>query len=55
MRLCVAQDLPAQERQRWVQTAADYRAERRGFAPGHGTSDWLEAEQEVQIRIAHRY
>jgi hypothetical protein len=34
-----------------VALAAYYRAERRGFAPGGETEDWLEAEREVAARI----
>lgn len=30
-----------------IAQAAYYRAERRGFAPGHELADWLEAEQEI--------
>ena len=26
---------------------ADYRAEKRGFEPGHEIDDWLEAEKEI--------
>ena len=36
-----------------VATAAYYRAEKRGFEPGHDIDDWLEAEQE--IRKQRRY
>lgn len=32
-----------------VATAAYYRAERRGFAPGHEVDDWLAAEQDVNL------
>ena len=30
-----------------IAVAAYYRAERRGFAPGDPTADWLEAEAEI--------
>jgi len=30
-----------------IATAAYYRAERRGFRPGHEVEDWLDAEREV--------
>jgi hypothetical protein len=33
-----------------VRTAAYFRAERRGFAPGHEWEDWLAAEAEVGTR-----
>jgi hypothetical protein len=36
-----------------VAVNAYYRAEKRGFEPGHATNDWLEAEQE--IRRERRY
>ncbi len=42
----------AEERQRMIATAAYLRAERRGFAPGHETEDWLEAEAEIDRRLA---
>lgn len=35
------------EREEMVRTAAYYRAERRGFAPGYEWEDWLAAEAEV--------
>ena len=35
------------ERRRRIEESAYYRAERRGFAPGHEEEDWLEAEKEV--------
>jgi hypothetical protein len=37
----------ADERQRKIELAAYYRAERRGFAPGNELEDWLAAEAEV--------
>lgn len=38
-----------------VAVAAYYRAERRGFTPGHELDDWLEAERELRpaARRAH--
>ncbi|MBE0620137.1 MAG: DUF2934 domain-containing protein [Burkholderiales bacterium] len=39
--------LNAQERQRLIEQAAYFRAERRGFAPGFEMQDWIEAEAEV--------
>jgi len=38
------------EREAMVRTAAYFRAERRGFAPGHEWEDWLAAEAEVGTR-----
>jgi hypothetical protein len=35
------------ERKRRICEAAYFKAERRGFAPGHALEDWLQAEQEV--------
>lgn len=35
-----------------IAIAAYYRAERRGFAPGHEVEDWLEAEREVDQAAA---
>ncbi len=31
--------------------AAYFRAERRGFAPGHELEDWLAAEKEIEERL----
>jgi hypothetical protein len=39
-------------RESWIREAAYFRAERRGFAPGAAEQDWLEAEREVDERIA---
>ncbi|MDX9994942.1 MAG: DUF2934 domain-containing protein [Rhodocyclaceae bacterium] len=41
---------PAQEdseRNRHIATAAYYKAQARGFAPGREVDDWLEAEAEI--------
>jgi len=38
-------------RHEMVATAAYYRAERRGFAPGHELDDWLAAETEIETRL----
>lgn len=43
----VARTLTAAARHRLISEAAYSIAERRGFAPGHELSDWLEAEREV--------
>jgi len=40
-----------EERERLVATAAYFRAERRGFAPGYEVLDWLEAEAEVDALL----
>lgn len=42
----------AEKRQRMIATAAYLRAERRGFAPDHETEDWLEAEADIDRRLA---
>jgi len=34
-----------------IAKAAYYRAEKRGFAPGHETEDWLAAETEVDAKL----
>lgn len=36
-----------------IAEAAYFRAERRGFAPGHETEDWLAAESDVDSRLLH--
>jgi hypothetical protein len=45
--------LSVQERQRLVEQAAYFRAEKRGFAPGCELQDWVEAEAEV-LRLIGR-
>jgi hypothetical protein len=32
-----------------IEKAAYFKAERRGFAPGHEIEDWLEAERELRV------
>jgi hypothetical protein len=44
--------LSAEQRNNFVQVAAFYIAERRGFVPGNPADDWLAAEQEVDRLIA---
>ncbi len=34
-----------------IAEAAYFRAERRGFAPGHELEDWLAAEEEIKDRL----
>jgi hypothetical protein len=41
------QPIPSPPREAEIATAAYYRAERRGFAPGNELADWLAAEREV--------
>jgi hypothetical protein len=38
-------------RRSMIAQAAYFRAERRGFAPGHEVEDWLAAEQEVDTAL----
>ena len=38
-----------------IRKAAYFRAQARGFAPGHEVEDWIEAEQEVNEVIVRRY
>ena len=45
------QAVTAQERERMIATAAYYRAERRGFAPGQEVDDWIEAETEIERQL----
>jgi hypothetical protein len=40
-----------EQRAALIAEAAYFRAERRGFAPGHETEDWLAAEAEVDARL----
>ena len=41
----------AAEREQRVRMAAYFRAQRRGFEPGHEWEDWLAAEAEVGIAV----
>jgi hypothetical protein len=47
--------LTPEARRAMIAEGAYLRAERRGFAPGHETEDWLAAEVEVDelLRVAH--
>jgi hypothetical protein len=38
---------PSSSREALIATAAYYRAQKRGFRPGHEIEDWLAAEREV--------
>jgi len=42
----------AMQRREMVAEAAYYRAQRRGFEPGHALEDWLQAEIEVERTLA---
>jgi hypothetical protein len=47
--------LTVEARRTMISENAYLRAERRGFAPGHETEDWLAAEAEVDalLKVAH--
>jgi hypothetical protein len=40
--------------QKWIEVAAYYRAERRGFQGGDPTDDWYQAEREIQSKLAEQ-
>ena len=42
----------AKTKQAMIAEAAYYRAEKRGFAPGHDLDDWLEAEALIEVVTA---
>jgi hypothetical protein len=44
-------ELTPEELYRLIAEAAYYRAQRRGFSPGHEQQDWIEAEAEVMTRL----
>lgn len=39
--------LSAEDRHNWIATAAYYKAQERGFIPGHEMEDWLSAEAQA--------
>jgi hypothetical protein len=45
--------LGPEQRAALIAEAAYYRAEQRGFAPGHDAEDWLAAEAEVDAKLLH--
>jgi hypothetical protein len=47
----VATSLSPTERLRMIEMAAYFRAERRGFAPGHEFEDWVAAEAEIAALV----
>jgi hypothetical protein len=47
--------MPACIRQDLIEQAAYFRAQQRGFEPGHELDDWLAAEREVDVIIRERY
>jgi hypothetical protein len=50
-----ASRVSAEDRRAMIAENAYLRAERRGFIPGHEESDWLAAEQEVDVLLGHRH
>ena len=42
-----------EQRSALIAEAAFFRAEKRGFAPGHEVEDWLGAESEVDAKLMH--
>jgi hypothetical protein len=54
LRFCIRPSVTAEERQQWIATAAYFKAQRRGFAPGQEATDWLEAEAEVAALVAYQ-
>jgi hypothetical protein len=44
-------EVTPEERAHMIAEAAYYRAERRGFAPGHELEDWLAAEAEIDREL----
>jgi hypothetical protein len=49
----VASFVGPEKRAALIAEAAYFRAEKRGFAPGHETEDWLAAEAEVDAKLLH--
>lgn len=39
----------SEQRHRMIETAAYYRAQRRGFSDGDAVKDWFEAEREIDV------
>ncbi|HEX9179568.1 MAG TPA: DUF2934 domain-containing protein [Burkholderiales bacterium] len=48
------ENISAERRLRMISEAAYFRSERRGFAPGGETEDWIESEAEVEQLLATR-
>jgi hypothetical protein len=42
-----------EQRAALIAESAFFRAEKRGFAPGHEVEDWLAAESEVDAKLMH--
>ncbi|MEO8019952.1 MAG: DUF2934 domain-containing protein [Pseudomonadota bacterium] len=50
-KLTVAHFVGPEQRADLIAEAAFFRAEKRGFAPGHEVEDWLAAESEVDAKL----
>ncbi|MDK9703859.1 MAG: DUF2934 domain-containing protein [Sulfuritalea sp.] len=44
--------IPPEQRRNYIEMAAYYIAERRGFAPGNPLEDWIQAEAEIDRLLA---
>ena len=44
--------VPAEQRRNYIEVAAYYIAERRGFVPGNPLEDWVQAEAEIDRLLA---
>lgn len=47
-----ASGIPTEQRRHYIEIAAYYIAERRGFAPGNPAEDWAQAEAEIDRMLA---
>ncbi len=47
-----AAGVPPEQRRNYIEMAAYYIAERRGFAPGNPLEDWVQAEAEIDRLLA---
>jgi hypothetical protein len=47
-----AAGIPSEQRRNYIEMAAYYIAERRGFAPGNPLEDWVQAEAEIDRLLA---
>lgn len=47
-----ASGIPSEQRRHYIEIAAYYIAERRGFAPGNPAEDWAQAEAEIDRMLA---
>jgi len=55
LHFCVVPCISKEVRSQWIATAAYFKAERRGFLPGHEAQDWREAEIEIEVRLADAF